>query len=456
MATTKSITVRKRLDNLLNYIVDTNKTINPDFDRVGDLIDYAADADKTGQRQFVTGINCTPETAYSQIQKVMLLNDKPSPVIGYHFIQSFAPGESDPATVHKIGVELANRLFGERFMCVVATHQNTDCLHNHIALCPTSFIDGGRYHSCKTSYRELQKASDALCRDFGLSVIENPQRGRSKSYGEHKAEREGKPTWRSVIKSDIDECITKARSERQFFENLETLGYEYKMGNDISVRPPGKERFLRLTRNFGDDYTLDAIRIRLSAGTHRHQVLPVPKYRHPDFVPPKKLPAFTRGSIVAQHRRYLYLLGYYQQRGNPSTNARMHYLLRDDIRKLDHYIEDTRLLGHKKIDTAEQLSAFKTKCESDIAILQTERTKLRTEIRFEAGYGNPYTTKDNARYQEINQQLRRRRKEVAQCDRIAERSRSLVERIERIESDEAKKLYSKNENADKKRYANIR
>lgn len=36
-----------------------------------------------------------------------------------------------------------------------------------------------------------------------------------------------------------------------------------KVGKDISVRPPGKERFVRLMRNFGEDYSLDNIRRRI-------------------------------------------------------------------------------------------------------------------------------------------------------------------------------------------------
>lgn len=30
----------------------------------------------------------------------------------------------------------------------------------------------------------MQRESDRLCREYGLSVIENPQRGKSKHYGE--------------------------------------------------------------------------------------------------------------------------------------------------------------------------------------------------------------------------------------------------------------------------------
>lgn len=63
----------------------------------------------------------------------------------------------------------------------------------------------------------MQKESDRLCREYGLSVIENPQRGKSKHYGEWRAEQEGRPTWRGLIKNDVDTAIRRSMTERQFF-----------------------------------------------------------------------------------------------------------------------------------------------------------------------------------------------------------------------------------------------
>lgn len=103
----------------------------------------------------------------------------------------------------------------------------------------------------------MQTVSDELCREYRLSVIENPQYGKSKQYGEWRAEQEQRPTWRGLIRADIDEAIRQSMTERQFFDTLRKKGYEVKIGKDISVRPPGKERFVRLIRNFGEDYSIE-------------------------------------------------------------------------------------------------------------------------------------------------------------------------------------------------------
>ncbi|MCL2882582.1 MAG: relaxase/mobilization nuclease domain-containing protein [Coriobacteriia bacterium] len=458
MAVTKIWPIRGWLGQVVVYVENPGKTIQPkSFERSGmdesarqglkDVIDYAMAANKTvadegeqAGRCFVSGVNCTATDARNQMLRAKERFNKENGIIAFHGYQSFALGEVTPEVAHEIGVKLAQQLWGDRYQVIVATHLDKEHIHNHLLINSVSFIDGFKFRNTKADYYALRDTSDVLCREYGLSVIENPQSGKSKHHAERQADHDGKPTWRSVIKSDIDECISRARTERQFFENLDAMGYEYKIGADISVRPPDKERFFRLGRNFGDVYTPEGIRTQIREGAHRRQILPVPTQRHPDFVPPKKLPAFARGSIVALHRHYLYLLGYYQQRGNPSTNARMHWLLREDIRKLDAYIDDTRLLGRENIETAKELQAFKMECESGIAGLVQERTKLRAKIRAEAGPGNSYTTKGNPQYQEINARLRKLRKELAQCERIRLRSHTLPERIDRIERDEEKKL----------------
>lgn len=109
----------------------------------------------------------------------------------------------------------------------------------------------------------MRKASDDLCQEYHLSVIEDPQPGKSKHYGEWRAEQEQRPTWRGMVRADVDEAIRQSMTERQFFDALRKKGYEIKVGKDISVRPPGKERFVRLVRNFGEEYSIDGIRERM-------------------------------------------------------------------------------------------------------------------------------------------------------------------------------------------------
>ena len=285
MATTSIWSVKGWLGKLVIYVENPNKTTNPQYyekaeltekqaQTLLDVIDYAADPSKTDSaihdeniethQQFVTGINCLPATARDEMQAVKRRFGKEDGVIAYHGYQSFAPGEADPKTAHEIGIRLAKELWGEKYQVVVATHLDKENhLHNHFVVNTVSFVDGIRYHRTGKDYHDMQVASDNLCREYGLSVIENIQYGKSKHYGEWKAEQEQRPTWRGFIKADIDEAIRMSLTERQFFRHLEEKGYEIKIGKDISVRPQGKERFVRLMRNFGEEYSIENIRRRI-------------------------------------------------------------------------------------------------------------------------------------------------------------------------------------------------
>jgi hypothetical protein len=213
--------------------------------------------------------------------------------------------------------------------------------------------------------------------EYGLSVIENPAQNKYKTMSEVKSERGGHETWRSIIKCDTDKAIRCATYPRQFVTNLQNLGYEVKVGSGISVRPQGRRRFFRLAKNFGDRYLPDSIANRIDKRDRYMSSIPKPT-RLLDR--PKKLPPVPKGSIRAIYRHYLYLLGFWKNKAK-SCNARMHYLLREDITKLDAYIADIRLMEKERIETRSQLDAFYHKTTRAIEELIDERKPLYSIAR---------------------------------------------------------------------------
>lgn len=401
MATTSIWRVKGWLGKVVIYVENPDKTENPAFyakqdmtDRqaqgLSDVIDYAVNSEKTRMtdetaavmQQFVSGVNCHPATAREEMIAVKKRFGKEDGTVAYHGYQSFAPGEATPELAHEIGVKLAHQLWGDKYQVIVATHLDKDShLHNHFVVNTVSFLDGIKYHRTEKDYYEMQRASDALCREYGLSVIEEPQHGKSKQYGEWRAEQEGRPTWRGLIRTEIDEVICQSMTERQFFDNLRKRGYEIKVGKDISVRPPGKERFVRLTRNFGEEYTLDGIRNRILSQSRR--VLPEPEPKRKvycarvkgDFKTARKITGFR-----ALYFHYCYLLGIFPK-NQPKNNKRLNFLLREDLVKLDAISEEARLLARNHIDTAEQLSSYKEGLEAKIESLTADRKALYRKQR---------------------------------------------------------------------------
>ena len=47
--------------------------------------------------------------------------------------------------------------------------------------------------------------------------MRQPEQGKGKYYAEWQAEQQGKPSYHSMVKADVDEAIRKARTEKQFF-----------------------------------------------------------------------------------------------------------------------------------------------------------------------------------------------------------------------------------------------
>ena len=457
MAVTSIWRVKGWLGKVVVYIENPDKTTNPAYyekadmterecQELDDVIAYAVNSEKTQQanqeeevvERFVSGVNCHPATARMEMMAVKKRFGKEEGTVAYHGYQSFAPGEATPEIAHRIGVELAQRLWGDRYQVVVATHLDKENhLHNHFVLNTVSFTDGIKFNRKPKDYYEMRDVSDALCREYGLSVIQNPQPGKSKQYGEWRAEQEQRPTWRGLIRSDIDEVIRQSMTERQFFENLHKKGYEVHVGKDISVRPPGKPRFVRLARNFGEDYTLEGIRRRILEQSRQTRPLPEParktkRYRvSGNWKGRKKVTGFR-----ALYLHYCYLLGV-SPKNKQQNKRRLHFLLREDLMKLEAITQEARLLAVHHIDTAEQLSSYKENLETRIDSLTVQRKHLYRKQRTVA------VKSDEAAFQQVkveidslSKELSQLRREVKLCSDIQVRSGIMQEHIKTVREDE--------------------
>lgn len=429
MAVTSLWAVRGNLGGVLDYAANPEKT------DLTNLLRYATQQRKTTVqaegapvRQLVTGIHCSPATARQEMRAVKKRFGKERGVIAYHGYQSFAPGECTPELAHEIGVKLARQLWGDRYQVLVATHlDGENHLHSHFVINTVSFVDGKKFYRSGQDYRAMREASDALCREYGLSVIENPQPGKAKHYAEHRAEQQGKPTWRSLIKRDVDAALRQSMTERQFFHALQGMGYEVKVGSDVSVRPQGKERFFRLGRNLGESYTPVGIRRRLL-----EQSRPELEY-HPH---PRKVkfhgqvkPARKATGFRALYYHYCYLLGIFP-RNKRRLPRRVPPALREELLKGEQFSQEVRLLSQYKIDTMEQLEAHQGKVEDDLKALLSQRAALYRQFRSVAVQSDP-ERKDWVK-QEISTltgQIKKLRKEVALCEDIAQRSEKMRENL---------------------------
>lgn len=378
MAYTKVFAIRNRLDKTVAYAANEKKT------GLDGMIRYAVNRSKTERRLFETAINCkSPKTAYAEMCATKEEYDKTGGVLGYHFIQSFAPGEVTPEQAHKLGIEFANRLFENRFEVVIGTHLDKEHLHNHIVINSVSCLDGRKYHSSPESYyNNVRGISDAICAENDLSIIEPKDSG--KHYAEWKAEKQGKQTIRGMIRKDIDEIITDAFTYKSFLELLKRRGYQIKSGPNIkhtAIRPPNGNRFIRLD-SLGDGYTEAEIKARLAsdrreqpqkatAATASSTETPRTRYRvrgNPTAYRARKLHGFR-----ALYFRYLYQLRAIRK---APARRKTPFPLKEELLKFDRYQRQFRFLNENRIDTSAELSMYADAVQAEIDALTEQRKEL--------------------------------------------------------------------------------
>jgi hypothetical protein len=444
MATTAIWDIKGRLDQLVNYAKNPAKTegySGGELQGLSDVMDYATQDRKTEKKLYVSGLNCDPVIARDQMITTKRRFLKEDGIMAYHAYQSFAKGETTPDIAHEIGKKLAQEVWGGQFEVIVATHLDKGHLHNHFVINSVSFFDGKKYNDCNATYRLMRQTSDRLCKEYGLSIVENPERGRSKHYAEWKAEQEEKPTWRGLIRADVDDAIRRSVTFTKFTQTLREMGYEVKTNvAHIAVRPQDKERFVRL-RSLGDGYTEDAIwqRILLQRKPERP-----PRTAPPTFTKTRYKGIFTLKKITwkglrALYFHYVYLLR--KARRTPPDEAI--FLLREDLRQMNAISAQAKFLAKQGIERSEQLTDHQVGVESEITRLIAVRKALSNEKR-SAGdeYGKAALAE---RISELSRKLRILRSELAMCGAILERSVIIREKLELMKQTKHEKELKENE-----------
>jgi hypothetical protein len=450
MATTSIWPVRGYLSNLVIYVENPEKTepskavASPSAPSAGaqsldDVISYAMAANKTvdtessqSVRCYVTGINCTPTGVRDQMMRTKARFGKDGGIVAYHGYQSFKPGEVTPDIAHEIGVKLASRLWAERFEVIVATHLDRGHIHNHLLVNSVSFADGLRFRSNKTTYGQLRAESDRICLEHGLSVIEQPQQGNAKQYGEWRAEKEGKLSWKAAIKADIDYALKRSVTPESFVKKLVKMGYEVKWheNRELSVKAPGRERFLRPVRHFGREYSLEELTHRLQEN-YRYGVRAKPRLGlHPKINRRirERLQNRNPHSLATRYCRY-YLLLVECAKLPPSD---MSPSLRAETAALEFILRQVLLLLENCIDTIGELIRFKKAQEQKLNPLQKERAKLYKVVAKSDDTGKVAEAKERLR--DIKFELKTIRTTIRDCDLIEEQAPNLDRRTKQLMS----------------------
>ena len=454
MAVSKLWSVTSRLGQVIDYAANPEKTAadiytEEQYQALRDVLSYAKDEEKTECEFFVEGINCNPATARDQFVSVKKAYGKDDGIQAYHGYLSFKEQDISPELAQKIGMEFANEVWGKRYQIVVTTHLNTKHLHCHYVINSVSFKDGKRLWGDEKAWFKFRKVADRICEKYGLYYNPNPNRSKQSSYY-YKQEQAGMPTRYSMVREAIDEAIAHSTNIKSLDYALTQMGYEHCLSESRkywTIVPKGYTKPIRL-KNLGEDYNEEAIRRRLIENQRvriapfAKQTVVIRQYR----LPTRENKIKKVGGLYGLYLHYCYRLGYLPKYKKQNT-ARLHYLLKEDLLKLDKITAETRLLGRENISTDEQLFSYKESLKGQIKTLNDDRTHLRKKARTKMS--DDELSKVKEQISTVSDKIRELNKEVRLCDDIAERSKVMEQNLETIRAEEEKQQRKEQKRNDK-------
>jgi len=248
-------------------------------------IDYICDSQKTDEEILIYSYKCGYKIASLQFENTKEVMNSQCKNLARHLIQSFAPGEATPILAHKIGQELCHMHLKCKYEYVMTTHIDKGHIHNHIIFNNVSYVDGKSYISNKKSYHQIRNASDAICRENGLSTISSTlqlnNKTKGKSYKEYQEHKSGN-SYKAKLKYAIDLSIKKTKNWDEFMALMKEYGYEIKDGKHISFKATNQERFTR-AKTIGLDYSEERIKERINDRVN-NKIITTKKRRTPTQV----------------------------------------------------------------------------------------------------------------------------------------------------------------------------
>ncbi len=419
----------------LDYANNPDKTTAKEYldDDLYAALRYTEKDNKTDRKMYVGGINCSKQNAYAEMIAVQRRFGLRGTIVGFHGIQSFRDGEVTPEEVFEIGKETARRMWGDKYQVLVTVHLNTDNLHCHFVVNSVSFKDGLKFKNQIGDHKELRKISDAICRERGLSVLENSEfysKGKKKEYWVHE---NGQKTHRDFLKEDIEYCLSYASTPSEFERQLWGLGYTLDPTR-FSVKAKHWDRSVRLARI---GFTKDIVNERLEQNQNNRYFHTLEWNYHLPYKP-KKFPlegllkelefdiehSYKPETVLVDVLFYMII-----------TIFKIIYEMKDTIllspdlraaeKDLKAYISDYHFLQNNNIRTIPELQNYITETQKRIADLETVRNKISNKIR--RPKSPEEQTENKERRKTMTKQITPLRKKLKQAEKTLEKSPHLYE-----------------------------
>ena len=367
MATTSIWSIKNNLKQSINYIINPEKTLNKDYGNE-ELYSYLEEPIKDYNFKqekicYVSCLNCDEDNPYDDMEFTKERFRKKDGVLAYHGYQSFKEGEVTPDIAHEIGVKFAEEMFKD-YEVVVATHQNTNHIHNHFIINSVSFKSGKKYNNNLTNISKIRHISDSLCSEYGLSVLDE-DRFYKRTYTKSISNDE----YYKTLKEDLDNVISYSLTLKQLFERMRSLGYKVYSRNDIITIYRDSEYKVRIENVFGEEYSKERLKQRLYLSK---QIVFKPMSQKSIIEEYSKTNKPHKG-IYGLYLYYCYLLGVF-----PKNHPKQYlpYSIRKEVYKLEQISQQVRFMHEKNIVTKEDLDNYSKNNSDELSELKGKRENL--------------------------------------------------------------------------------
>lgn len=440
MATTKIWKVVKRMDRVIDYAADKEKTSKIEYNKyemivndLRDVIDYARNADKTEEELYVTGINCEPESSYEEMLDTKKYYNKDDKILAHHAYQSFYETDLNPDLVHKIGIELAKEMWGDRFQVLVTTHLNTKHLHNHFVVNSVSYTDGKKYYGNRTNTAIFRHLSDEICKEYGLHTLQEKTCKKSKiNFENYYKKSQYNNTYANNAKRDLDLAIRQAYSYDDFLYLMKKLDYEIIFrANKISIRKEPYKRNIRIERRFGEEYSIENIKRRIL----EEQAVRVPfienvyNYRKVKFPFAKRHKRAKAKGFIALYYHYCYLLKVFP---NNVPQQQLPASMRADVSRMEELSNQAKFLYRNNIKTLDELLNYKEDITFKINEILAQRERLWARRKLSRDESSKYLITEEI--SSLNDKLIKLRKKVELCDDVQKRVQKIDENLTELDT----------------------
>lgn len=261
MATTKIISIRSTEANAIAYIANPEKTDN-------------------GRLIYTFGCGLNPYEASADFDSVRKNGTGRNQILSHHFIQSFSPGEITPENALQVGIELCRKFLADEYQYYLAVHSDKEHIHLHCIFNNVNMVDGRTFETHADQgdkqhrkWVNLRNMSDEICKKHCISVIENPENSKGKTYYEWDMNRQGL-SWKAKLKFAIDQVVKESVNFEDFLRKCKAQNIEIVCNPahviDLKFRLAGQQKFTR-ARTLGWYYETKQIikRIELYSGIIR-------------------------------------------------------------------------------------------------------------------------------------------------------------------------------------------